>query len=305
MSIVPAFLDLLVHPVFKTPLQLDKATNELTDNIHPDRFSIKEGVPVLLTSTVDTSLTGTVRHKEAGTQFQYKEHYQYDAEVYDYTEESQHPVEREEIRRLRQTILSEVPPSDGWILDVGCGGAWLAKAVAPEGRNIISMDISDVNPIRARRLVPETNHQALVADVFELPFAQNSVACIVASEIIEHVPDPVKFVSALYNVLKPGGLLIITTPYNEFIRTSLCIHCNRLTPHNAHLHSFTEASIRKYLPKDAGKTTTRIFNSKLLVKSHIQKLLSFLPVSLYNIIDRTAVSLTGKKAYRLMTIIEK
>jgi len=305
MSIAPAFLDLLVHPVFKTPLKLDETANKLTDNIHQDYFSIKEGVPVLLTNTIDASLAGTTRHQEAGTQFQYKEHYQHDAEVYDYTEEAQHPVEREEIRRLRQTILSEVPAGNGWILDVGCGGAWLAKALAPAGRNVISMDISDVNPIRARRLIPQTNHQALVADVFELPFAQNSIACIVASEIIEHVPDPSKFVAALYNILKPGGRLIITTPYNEFIRTSLCIHCNRLTPHNAHLHSFTEISIRKYLPKEAGKITTRVFNSKLLVKSHMQKLLSFLPTKLYHAVDGAAVSLTGKKAYRLMVIVEK
>jgi len=305
MSIAPDFLQLLVHPVYKTPLQPGDHPNELSDHVHPDRFKIKDGVPVLLTDEQDTTLSHTERHDEAGTSFRYKEHYQHDAEAYDYTEESQHPVEREEIRRLRSYIAAEVKRNDGWLLDVGCGGAWLATTLVPEGMHVISMDISDINPLKARKRIPQANHQAVVADVFELPFRNDSISQIVASEIIEHVPDPKKFVAALYQVLKPGGRLVITTPYNEFIRTSLCIHCNHLTPHNAHLHSFTEKSILKYLPADARTITLQVFNSKLLVKTQLQKMLAFLPVSVYKIIDKAALAISGKKAYRLMAIIEK
>lgn len=305
MSISPDFLELLVHPVHKTPLKTSTDATLLEDGIHPERFPIKEGVPILLTTALNETLTDTEHHRQAGTSFQYKEHYQNDAAAYDYTEEARHPVEREEINRLRQNILSEIPAEGKWILDVGCGGAWLAKSLVPRGRHVISMDISDINPIKALREVSKENHHAVVADVFELPFRKDSLDCIIASEIIEHVPDPGRFLSELYQVLKPGGKLIVTTPYNELIRTSLCIHCNRLTPHNAHLHSFTEDSIRQYLPAGMQKISTRIFNSKLLVKAHLQKMLSFLPLSVYATLDQLAVALTGKKAYRLMVVIEK
>ena len=116
----------------------------------------------------------------------------------------------------------------------------------------------------------------LVADVFELPIKANSIDCIVASEIIEHVPDPKRFIACLFEVLKPGGKIIITTPYNELIRTSLCIHCNFETPHNAHLHSFTEKNIFQLLPK-VNKVKIQLLNSKLLVKTWVQYLLRFLP----------------------------
>ena len=253
MPVSEAFLSLLVHPVNKTPLRFDITNNELLATDSDDRFPVKENVPVLLTATVDDMLSTTEQHVHAGTQFQYKEHYQNDAVAYDYTEESQHPVEKEEINRLRKNIAANVPENAAWILDVGCGGAWLAKTLVPTGKHVISMDISDINPIKALKNIPDANHHALVADVFELPIKANSIDCIIASEIIEHVPDPKRFMAALYAAVKPGGRLIITTPYNEFIRTSLCIHCNRLTPHNAHLHSFTETTMSKYLPTEAKK----------------------------------------------------
>jgi 2-polyprenyl-3-methyl-5-hydroxy-6-metoxy-1,4-benzoquinol methylase len=303
MAISEAFSGLLVHPIYKTPLYL--RNNQLTDGEHEDVFNFKEGVPILLTSNLNASLTTTERHQEAGTQFQYKEHYQNDAEAYDYTEESENAVEREEINRLHQTILAQIPQGNVWTLDVGCGGAWLSQNLVEKKQNVISMDISDINPIKAIKKNPSAYHHALVADVFDLPFTYDSIDCIVASEIIEHVPDPKRFLAELFKVLKPGGKLIVTTPYNELIRTSLCIHCNRLTPHNAHLHSFTEKSIQKYVPKGAKNVTLKVFNSKLLVKGHIQKLLDFLPLSLWEGVDKIAIAMTAKKAYRLMIVIEK
>ena len=304
MPIAAELLQLLVHPLRKTPLQYREQDNVLTDASGTDVFPIREQVPILLTGSPDTELTHTGMHDREGTSFQYREHYQNDAAAYDYTEESPNNIERQEIRRLRQTIVTEVPPK-GWILDVGCGGAWLAKQLVPKGRRVISMDISDINPIKALRQTPATNHAAVVADVYALPFSPGSIDCIVASEIIEHVPDPKTFLSHLYQVLRPGGRLIVTTPYNELIRTSLCIHCNRLTPHNAHLHSFTEDSFRRILPAGIKGVRTRVFNNKLLVKTQLQWLLRFLPFSQWAIIDRLALNITGKKAYRLMVVLEK
>ncbi len=301
----PSFLNLLVHPAHKTPLIWDDEKKQLCDTGSGDCFRIKENVPLLLTSSPEEQLAFTDRHVKEGTRFHYREHYQNDAAMYDYEEEAENPAEREEIRRLHERILAQIPATAEWILDVGCGSGWLAKELVPQKRKVISMDITDINPIKIQRRMSSEYHNAVVADVFELPFKADSIDCIVASEIIEHVPDPAKFMKALFSVLKPGGRFIITTPYNEFIRTSLCIHCNRLTPHNAHLHSFTENTIRKLLPQAAGNVSTQIFNSKLLVKIHLQKLLSFLPLAWYKVIDYAAVRITGKKAYRLMTLLHK
>ncbi len=299
------FLSLLVHPIYKTRLQYDQASAQLIDNTHNDHFAIKENVPLLLTSAEEVSLTQTEQHNEAGSKFRYKEHYQHDAETYDYFKKTENPIESEEHNRLHQYILSEIPAGASWILDTGCGGGWLADALKDKKKNVISMDISDINPIKAVKNNPYPTHYGLVADVYELPIKDNSIDCIVASEIIEHVSDPKRFLTALFTAIKPGGKIVVTTPYNERILESLCIHCNQLTPHNAHLHSFTEASIQKCLPPGIKSYRTAVFNNKILVRLGLQRLFSFLPLGLYRGIDNIGNALTNKRAYRLLLVIEK
>lgn len=299
------FLNIIVHPKNKTPLQLDASNQFLIDIISDERFEIKNGVPVLLINSIDETLSQSHLHQQSGTQFQYKEHYQNDAEAYDYTASIVNPIEAEEIKRLHQNILSKIPSNAELILDIGCGGAWLAKELVPRGKIVISTDISDINPIKAIQNLPSEHHWGLVADVFDMPIKAQSLDCIVASEIIEHVPNPKLFIEKLFELLKPNGTIIITTPYNEFIRTSLCIHCNRLTPQNAHLHSFNEANLNKMKPQKCNQFEFKVFNSKLLVHTHVQHLLRFLPLKIWNVIDQFALKISKNKAFRIRAVFIK
>lgn len=289
-----AFTSILVHPVSNKPLIANASGTELTDPESGEVFEVHGGVYNLLP-------------KRSGVQlkmFDYQEHYQQDSLVYDYFDMPGGKTEVEERRRLHQYILSKVPSAKGWVLDMGCGGGWLSQSLVPNGYAVISADISDVNPAKAIQQLPAPNHVALVADANFLPLANGSVDCIVASEIIEHVPDPRQFTASLYVALKPGGRLIITTPYNEFIRYSLCIHCNRNTPHNAHLHSFTETSILEFMPKDA-KVETTVFGSKILSSLRLLRVFKILPYALYRMLDKALTVMSGKKAARLMVVIQK
>lgn len=299
------FQNILVHPKNKTPLHLDVSNQFLTDSVSGERFEIKNGVPILLINTIDTKLAQSDLHQQSGTEFQYKEHYQNDAEAYDYAATIVNPIEAEEIKRLHQNILSQIPQNANLILDIGCGGAWLANALVPKGKKVISTDISDINPIKAIQNLPAENHWGLVADVFDMPIKAQSIDCIIASEIIEHVPQPKLFIEKLFELLKPNGTLIITTPYNEFIRTSLCIHCNRLTPQNAHLHSFNEANLSQIKPQNCSRYEFKVFNSKLLVHTHVQYLLRFLPLNVWNWFDQLVLTISKKKAFRIRAIFKK
>ncbi|HET8574003.1 MAG TPA: methyltransferase domain-containing protein [Edaphocola sp.] len=288
-----AYLDLLVHPVSKEKLKYNDAGNYLTTGGDAGQFPVIKNVPVLLSHN-----TG----KEGN--FNYQEHYEKDAEAYDYFADWE-DGQQEESRRLRQHILREIPKQAKWVLDVGCGGGWLAKALCAGKQRVISTDISTKNPIKAVENIPAPTHFGLVADVFALPLKENSIDCIVSSEVIEHVPDPKAFIVALYKVLSPGGTLIITTPYNEKIQQSLCIHCNHLTPHNAHLHSFTRQKIESLIPAEAVGVRTSICNSKALVILRLHLLLRFLPFSLWNIADKIMLKLSRKKALRLILVLQK
>ncbi len=286
----PFFLKLLQSPDSGKSLQ-ESVTATLTDEIN--QYPLVDGVPILL----------PIQNIKDG-EFDYREHYEKDAEVFDYFE-GYSVVHQEENRRLHQQISSEIPTDATTILDVGCGGAWLAKEWIPKGKQVISMDISTINPIRAHKEIAHENHLGLVADVFHLPIQDNALDCIVASEIIEHVQDPKAFVAALFKALKPGGKLIITTPHNEAIQKSLCIHCNQLTPHNAHLHSFTENVIKKIAPTEATSISTRTFNSKLLTHLHLHLKIRFLSFKFWKVVDGFCNALFPMKTQRLMMLIIK
>ena len=85
--------------------------------------------------------------------------------------------------------------------------------------------------------------------MYRLPFRGGSFDMVVASEIVEHLENPQGAMLEAARVLRPGGYLVVSTPYRESLKYTLCIHCNKKTPVNAHLHSFDEISFSTVPPK--------------------------------------------------------
>jgi len=74
--------------------------------------------------------------------------------------------------------------------------------------------------------------EAVVAHGARLPFADATFDCAVASEVIEHPPEPERVPDEMWRVVRPGGRALISTPYRERIRYVLCIH---ILPKPAHI----------------------------------------------------------------------
>ncbi|OPX23299.1 MAG: hypothetical protein B1H02_05110, partial [Candidatus Latescibacteria bacterium 4484_107] len=97
----------------------------------------------------------------------------------------------------------------------------------------------------------------VVGDAYHLPFAPGAFDGAVLSEVAEHLEDPDRALEEIAGRLKTGGRLVVTVPNNEQIRWHLCIHCNRLTPANAHIRSFTEKTLIAAL-EDHGFTVLKV-----------------------------------------------
>lgn len=180
----------------------------------------------------------------------YIEHYRRDNELMDYEGLPAHEKGR---MYYRYMLISRMLGS-GSILDIGSADGLLAQFT---GRDYISVDISQVNN--------SNNRKAIEGDILNLPLGKGVADNIVVSETLEHITNIDRCIDEVYAVLKNNGILIISVPNNEQIQYTLCIHCNKSTPLNAHLHSFTADSLNALLEKHGFIITdTVIYENKLL-----------------------------------------
>lgn len=114
------------------------------------------------------------------------------------------------LTKWRERVLSvESIAEPGHLLDVGCGaGAFLLNALARDWRAWgleVSHDAISALPEPARS-------HAVVGRLESAPFADESLDALTLFDVIEHVRSPLDFLGNARRPLKPGGLLVITTP---------------------------------------------------------------------------------------------
>jgi len=108
------------------------------------------------------------------------------------------------------------------VIDVGCGQGRHSFEAFRRGANVIAFDqnagdLNDVDEVlqamKDQGEVPASARaEAVKGDALDLPFADGTFDCVIASEILEHVPQDDKAIAELVRVLKPGGALAITVP---------------------------------------------------------------------------------------------
>lgn len=122
-----------------------------------------------------------------------------------------------ELRWLRKAGEQLAPHAHGLLLDVGVGERPYGQLFARHVKQYIGLEY----PPMADNLSPGI-WQLLerirgIIDVWgdghRLPFRAQSVDTLLSMEVLEHVPDPDKFVAEFARVLKPGGTLMITVPF--------------------------------------------------------------------------------------------
>ena len=100
------------------------------------------------------------------------------------------------------------------VLDIGCGGGILAEGMAQRGAQVTGIDMAELSLQVARMHLHESeldiDYQLSTAEAF----AENHAAefdIITCLEMLEHVPDPASIISSASRMLKPDGVLVLST----------------------------------------------------------------------------------------------
>jgi SAM-dependent methyltransferase len=128
-----------------------------------------------------------------------------------------------ELDPIRQTALELTAPRDGErILDLGCGRGELCCAIARAGALSLGADFSFDALAMARETAAKLGVTVLLVRcrAEALPFRSGALDGILATDIVEHLPDPDlrRTVTEVHDALRPGGRFVVhTAPTREFM----------------------------------------------------------------------------------------
>jgi SAM-dependent methyltransferase len=124
------------------------------------------------------------------------------------------------LKRFLQRVLPQYVQPGVAVVDIGCGEQPLRNVVENLGGNYTGVDVDQ----NVRGTVD------VIADISCVPLPDNSFDVVLCTEVLEHIPDTSAAFVELRRLCRPGGVVILTTPFmyplheepHDFVR---------LTPH--------------------------------------------------------------------------
>jgi len=138
---------------------------------------------------------------------------------------------------IENSLRQCAPLVKGTVLDVGCGRRPYEKTFFSGATRYVGTDY-----------LSDRSRPDVISSALQIPFAADSFDTVVSTEVLEHVPDPLRAMREMHRVLRPGGFLILSTPMH-WPRHEVPYDFFRY-PYDGILH----------LVKESGLELTRLFN---------------------------------------------
>ncbi len=127
-------------------------------------------------------------------------------------------------------ILAEHVSGPIRIFEVGCGNGFLAHRLMQMGYDVKGIDSSKSGIEQARRNY--AGLQVFEGSVYDdLSASYGQFPVVLSIEVIEHCYDPRKFMRGIYELLEPGGIGIISTPYHGYLKNLALAITGKLESH--------------------------------------------------------------------------
>jgi len=171
--------------------------------------------------------------------------------------------ERHQVRDYATTrdILADLFPARGNLLEVGPGLGFLLHFFKEDGWITTGLEPDPLCCQHARTIL------GLNVITGTLPNAKcraDSYDVALMLHVIEHVSDPCQTLSDLFQMLRPGGVLVVETPRYDTITFKLLGHRERSVGCEGHVYFFTTRTLERIAQKIGFSVLTRTYVGRSL-----------------------------------------
>ncbi|CAN5445953.1 class I SAM-dependent methyltransferase [soil metagenome] len=147
------------------------------------------------------------------------------------------------------------------VFDLGCGNGSFCKRLGQQGFSVAGCDISESGVAQARQALPDVDLRVLGVDDDPAVVGRSDFDVVTSLEVVEHLFAPrslPRFASAL---LKPGGHLIVSTPYHGFFKNLVLALTNKWDSHHdplwngGHIKFWSRPTLTKLLETEGFQVT--------------------------------------------------
>jgi len=164
-------------------------------------------------------------------------------------------------------------PTEGRILDVGCGGGWASTALREVGLDVVGLDLEPAGEV------------TVTGNALLLPFRDRSFDGVLCLRTLPHIPDHQTVLTELCRVLRPQGFILLAVT-NHWTYTLIAARATARDSHALWQATKSEAYYHLYTRRELNKMLTSTgFNVVELRGCH------FLPTRLARGANKTLVDL--------------
>ncbi|MBB2675183.1 UNVERIFIED_ORG: 2-polyprenyl-6-hydroxyphenyl methylase/3-demethylubiquinone-9 3-methyltransferase [Rhizobium esperanzae] len=101
------------------------------------------------------------------------------------------------------------------VFDLGCGTGGAASLLAEKGYDVVGVDPSEDGIAKAKAVHPDLPLE-IGSGYEDLSSRYGTFDAVISLEVVEHVYDPKAFTATMYDLVKPGGIAVVSTPFHGY-----------------------------------------------------------------------------------------